>query len=118
VPGSEKKRDSVLKQLHLMKDFFGMMAESAPVSEQRDENRSIANSLGRIATTLNDAFCSADAGETTPVSTKSESQGVPVAKGRKRRVVKAVPKPTATPKGSRSTRGVKRKGKKQSSQSE
>jgi hypothetical protein len=115
VPGSEKKHDSVRKQLHLMRDFYGMMADGATASEQRETLRSIARGLGLIATKLKGAFSSGGAGQPTPASTKLASPGGPAAKGRRKRAAKAVPKPSAKPKGSRSSRGVRRKGKKKSS---
>ena len=110
VPGSERMRDSVLKQLHLMGDFFGVLAGGVKALEKREEIRSIAERLGLIAAKLEASFSSGEPGEATGASTKPESEGAPTTKGRGKKA-KATPKPPAKPKAARSARGARKKGK-------
>ena len=110
VPGSERMRDSVLKQLHLMGDFFGVLAGGVKALEKREEIRSIAESLGLIAAKLEASFSSGEPGEATGASMKPESEGTPTTKGRKKKA-KATPKPPAKPKAARSAKGTRKKGK-------
>ena len=111
VPGSERMRDSVLKQLHLMGDFFGVLAGGTEASEQREAMQSTAESLGLIATKLDASLSSGEPGEAKGASTKPESEGAPTTKGRKEKAAKATPKPPAKPKATRSAKGARKKGK-------
>jgi hypothetical protein len=110
VPGSERKRDSVLKQLHLMGKFFGVLAGGTEVSEQREAMQSTSESLGLIATKLDASLSSGEPGEAKGVSTKPESEGAPTTKEPKKKA-KVTPKPPAKPKATRSARGARKKGK-------
>lgn len=111
VPGSERMRDSVLKQLQLMGDFFSVITGGAKASEQREENRSIAECLGLIATKLEASLSSGEAGEAKAASMKPESEAAPTTGGQKEKALKAAPKPSAKPKAPRSAKGDGKKGK-------
>ena len=110
VPGSERVRDSVLKQLQLMGDFFGLLAGGFTAVEQQKEIRSIAESLALIAAKLEASFSSGEPDEAKGASTKPENEGASTTRGRKEKGAKAVPEPTTKPKAPRSAKGVRKKG--------
>ncbi|MFO7688663.1 MAG: CHAT domain-containing protein [Desulfobacterales bacterium] len=107
VPGSERMRDSVLKQVHLMGGFFGVLAGGITEVEQREKIRSMAESLGLIAAELEAFFSSGEPGETTAASTKPEGKGAVAIAGQRRKAAKAAPKSRAP----RSAKGARKKGK-------
>ncbi|MEN8808264.1 MAG: CHAT domain-containing protein, partial [Desulfobacterales bacterium] len=115
VPGSERMRDSVLKQLQLMGDFFDVLAGGAEASEQRKAMQLTAENLKDIATELDASLSSGEPGEAKGASAKPESEGDSTTRGRKEKVAKAGPKPSAKPKAPRSAKGVKKKGKRKKS---
>jgi hypothetical protein len=111
VPGSERMRDSVLKQLQLMGDFFDVLAGGTEASEEQEAMQSTAENLKDIATKLDVSLSSGEPGEAKGASAKPESEGAPTTRGRKEKAAKEGPKPSAKPKALRSAKGVRKKGK-------
>jgi len=111
VPGSERMRDSVLKQLHLMGDFFVVLADGDTTSGQRDEIRMIAESLRLIAAKLMASLSSGETGEAKGASTKPEIKGVSSTRGGREKAAKEALKPPAKSTKPRSSKGAGKKGK-------
>jgi hypothetical protein len=106
VPGSERMRDSVLKQLGLIADFFSLLASEA--AAQREAMQSAAQSLRYIAAKL-DVSSAGDPGETKEASSKPKRKDAqaprPVRKGK---AAKTAPKPSAKPKAPRAAKSAKK----------
>jgi hypothetical protein len=111
VPGSERMRNSVIKQLQLMGDFFDVLAGGTEASEQQEAMRSTAENLKDIATNLDASLSSGEPGEAKEASAKPGIEGTSTTRGRKERAAKEAQKPSSKPKAPRSAKGVKKKGK-------